>query len=345
MLYGLCDTRLPPLLPKAIIKASYKMCYACDRLGIVEDTSDTPEEHEDEGEEDQENQGPRLPRVQMASKAPREVTIVRPAPSHDGAPTFAAYSVLESRELDGDDDNAQRPPFGLTIYDTTPGADASRAAAMASLIFDRTMDERRRAENDPDRIEVVAFPLPDERGPSGSSFTENALSHRDRVDACIRHYERERVGRLAMVDAVEATSWFLPERVSDGWYTWGVIVIDRLEEHWADALDYPKNHPEARSPLVKEEDALSSQFGSFVRSYWQPRKEYWQRLEEPVTPERHVLVNPMKLELLGRGLGQSGLSGGVSSFYNHFLPDGILDRELEAARASQRDVNESRPNT
>lgn len=306
------------------------MCFTCDRLGISDDTPDTLDTCEDEDEsEDQANQGPRLPRVQMASKSPKEITIVRPAPSHDGAPTFAAYSILESTQhLDDHDDAAtiasQRPPFGLTVYDTTSGADASRAAAMARLIFDGTMIERKRADNDPDRIEVVAFPLCD---------LENARTDRERVDVCIRHYEKERDSRLAMVNAAQATSWFLPEQISNGWYTWGIIIIDRLEEHWADALGYLEDYPEARSSIINEEDALHSPFGSFVRVYWQPREEYWQLWEEPLTPERHVQVSRMKLELLGHGLGQEGLSGGVSSFYNHFLPDGILDRELDAARA------------
>ncbi|KAF6821959.1 hypothetical protein CPLU01_12292 [Colletotrichum plurivorum] len=288
------------------------MCFACQRLGILDEYPDTPDEREDEEEEEQEQTGhdAALPRVQLASKAPKEVTVVRPAPSHDGRAIFAAYSVLE--ETQHVDIAAHRPPFGLVIYDTTPGANPARAERMARVIFERTMKERRRAENDPDRIEVVASP--------------QTLTDRERARACIRHYEQERKSRLAMANAEDAKSWFLPEWLSDEWYAWGIIVIDRLQDRWEEALGYLEKHP-------KEEDALRSPYGSFMKLYWQPREEVWERWEEPVTPESLVHVNRMKLELLGRGLGAQVLSQGVSGFYEHFVRDGILDRELEAAGA------------
>ncbi|KUI69825.1 hypothetical protein VM1G_05053 [Cytospora mali] len=285
---------------------------------------------EDEEEEEQEGQGPRLPRVQGARKSPKKVTVVRSAPSHDGTPTFAAYDVLEhTQHLD---DTAQRPPFGLVIYDTTPDANPSRAERIARAVFDRTMTERRRSEGDPDRIEVVVFPL---RGADQSSTTstEPPLTDRERAEACTRHYEHERASRLAMPDPADAKSWFLPERIYDDWYAWGIIVIDRLEERWEGALNYLEDHPEEDSPIVTEDEAIRSPFGSFVKVYWQPREEVWERWGEPVTPESHVWLSRMKLERMGRGLGVEGLLQSVSGFYEHFVSEGILDRELAAARA------------
>ncbi|GKT41203.1 uncharacterized protein ColSpa_01384 [Colletotrichum spaethianum] len=257
----------------------------------------------------------------MATKAPREVTIVQPAPSHDGSSTFAAFFVLEtSRNPDAAD---QRPRFGLVIYDTATGANATRAGRLARVMFDRTMSERRRAENEPDRIEVVAL----------ITSTESALlTPRDRAEECIRHFEQERNNRLTIADLVDAKSWFLPERINDEWYAWGIIVIDRLEEQWEGALGYLEDHPNKDSHAVLEEDAFNSPFGSFIAVYWQPREEMWERCEEPVSPEARVWLNRMKLELVGRMLGAEGLSRSVSRFYGHFLPEGILDRELEATR-------------
>ncbi|KAF6813550.1 hypothetical protein CSOJ01_04572 [Colletotrichum sojae] len=303
------------------------MCFACQRLGVIDEYPDTPEELQDEEEEEQADPGDALSRVQLASKAPKEVTVVRPAPSHDGATIFAAYSVLEENQ--NIDAAAHRPPFGLVIYDTTPGANPARAERMARVISERTMTERRRAENDPDRIEVVAFPLSASTQPS----TGPAPTDRERTEACTRHYEQERKSRLAMADPEDAKSWFLPERLSDELYAWGIIVIDRLEDRWEEALGYLEKHPEEDSSFPRQGDALRSPYGSFMKVYWQPREEVWERWEEPVTPESRVHVNRMKLELLGRGLGAQVLSQGASGFYEHFVRDGILDRELEAARA------------
>ncbi|KUI52924.1 hypothetical protein VP1G_00445 [Cytospora mali] len=274
--------------------------------------------------------GPRFPRVQGASKSPPKVTVVRSAPSHDGTPIFAAYDVLKNTQ--NLDDDAQRPPFGLVIYDTTPDANPSRAERIARAVFDRTMTERRRSESDPDRIEVVVFPL---RGTAQSSMrsTESPFAGRERAEACIRHYEQERASRLAIPDPADAKSWFLPERIYDSWYAWGIIVVDRLEERWEEALNYLENHPEEDSPIVTEYEAIRSPFGNLMEVYWQPREEVWERWEEPVTRESRVWLIRMKLERLGRGLGVEVLLQSVNGFYEHFLSEGILDRELEAARA------------
>lgn len=268
----------------------------------------------------------------MATKAPRQVTVVQPAPSQDGSPTFASYSVLEtSRNPDAAD---QRPPFGLVIYDTATGANATRAERMARVTCDRTMTERRRAENDQDRIEVVALTPPCVAQRGTTSTESDLLTPGDRAEAGIRHFEQERNSRLAIADLADAKSWFPSERVDDGRYAWGIILIDRLKERWEEALGYLEDHPDedSHTSIVLEENALSSPFGSFVRVYWQPREEMWERWEEPVTPESRVWLNRMKLELLGRMPGAEGLLQSVSGFYGHFLPEGILDRDLEVAR-------------
>lgn len=305
------------------------MCFTCGRLGIPE-WPDSPEmdDHEDE-EEELQTQAAIFPRRPSARKSPRRVTVVQPAPSHDGTPIFAAHSVLEATLKPDADDGW--PPFGLIIYDTAPGANAARAERMARLIFDRTMDERRRPDGDPDRIEVIALGPPVAQ-PDTRSTGSYLPTPGDRAEACIRHFEKERNSRLALADLKDAKLFFLPERTVDHWYAWGIIVIDRLEERWEEALGYLEDHPEEDSHVIEEKDALTSRFGSFIEVRWQPREEMWEVWEEPVTPESRVHLSRMKLELIGHRLGIEGLLDGVNSFFTHFVPDGILDRELEAGR-------------
>ncbi|KAK1994434.1 hypothetical protein LX36DRAFT_727402 [Colletotrichum falcatum] len=62
-----------------------------------------------------------------------------------------------TRKLDPED---LWPLFPTVIYDTAPGVNATWAERLARVVFDRTMSERKRADNDPDRVEVVAFPMP-----------------------------------------------------------------------------------------------------------------------------------------------------------------------------------------
>ena len=47
-------------------------------------------------------------------KIPPQETVVEPAPSHDGAPCFTAYTINVY--------DTTRPQFALRIYDTTPEA-------------------------------------------------------------------------------------------------------------------------------------------------------------------------------------------------------------------------------
>ncbi|KAK1982728.1 hypothetical protein LZ30DRAFT_716553 [Colletotrichum cereale] len=153
-------------------------------------------------------------------------------------------------------------------------------------MFDRTMSERRRAEYDPGRIEVVAFT---------TSIESTPLTPRDRVEACVRHFEQERNSRLTIADLANAKSWFLPERINDEWYAWGIIVIDRLEERWEEALGYLEDHPDEDPNIILDEDAIGSPFGSSIVVYWQPREDIWERYEEPVTAESRVPLKRMKL--------------------------------------------------
>ncbi|KAJ0107729.1 hypothetical protein J7T55_010336 [Diaporthe amygdali] len=114
------------------------MCFACDRLGIPRLYEEWSDEQKNDDEEEEEASGPQLPYQQMASIAPKRMTVVESAPSHDDRPTFAAYSVHETTQPAVY--IAKPPPYDLLIYDVTPDANPSRAEKMALAIFERTQN-------------------------------------------------------------------------------------------------------------------------------------------------------------------------------------------------------------
>lgn len=135
------------------------MCHICDRLGIVIEVP-SPEHLKKEAAEEEQLERAREQKKEDEAReliaqgkplptAPRKVLIplrrklvVEPAPSHDGAPSFAAYQILvESRllgaDLHSEDGSSNSPPshdpqkhrakIGIRTYDTTANATADRA--------------------------------------------------------------------------------------------------------------------------------------------------------------------------------------------------------------------------
>lgn len=303
---------------------SRKMCFVCRRLGLSDDVNEgwSPDQAHDKEEEEVDVPQPQRPRRQMARRSPRRETVVETAPSHDNKPSFAAYSVLEGTEPA--DFMKQRAPYGLCVYDVTPDANPTRAEKMARSIFERTMAYRRSAENEEDRVEVVAAPLPSVGEPS-------VTAERELAEHCIRHFENERARRLVMGNAAMARSWYLPELLNDSWYNMGILIISRMTARWEEGLDWKDRHPEAESPVITRETAYSSRFGACLLVKWQPRESIWRAWDEPVTPESRVSVTAHSVEKL-RAAAQGLYGPGARMFYEHFVSDGILDMELAAAR-------------
>ncbi|KAF4854838.1 hypothetical protein CGCSCA4_v001447 [Colletotrichum siamense] len=260
-------------------------------------------------------------------------TIVQPAPSHDGAPTFAAYQVFEDTPEDLSPEDLEvavrplRPPFGIVVYDTTHTARPARSARLARAVFDRTFWYRRRPKHRPDRVEVVTLPLP-------QSFTDA-----ERAEACIRHHEEELRSRLLIHNVAEAVSWFLPGRIMESTYARRILAINRLEENdnddevdvasWEESIsneEYAIEHEACMHPEA-------SRSGSFLCIDWQPRKELWRsRTGRDYNPDMHKeMITPCYgFEMFGNICME--LVDAVEVFYNHFVPDGILDLELDKAR-------------
>lgn len=217
-------------------------------------SSPTPET-EDDREDEEQPQPQQLDRPARRKKLlPPPKTIVHTAPSHDGIPAFVAYSVPADTPEDADL-TPLRPAYAYVFYDTSPGApNPGRAEDLARSIFGGTNDNRSSCGL-PDRVEVFAMPLPP-LAESGSPYSAEdvgldlvlspesplyarlaARASRDPQDAqclqhaaaCIYHHEREVQNRLAIADMAEADSWYLPEGLSDAYYTRHIRVVDRLE--------------------------------------------------------------------------------------------------------------------
>lgn len=262
-------------------------------------------------------------------------TIVQPAPSHDGAPTFAAYQVFENtpEDLSPEDLEAAvrplRPPFGIVVYDTTHTARPTRSARLARAVFDHTFWYRRRPKHRPDWVEVVTLALP-------QSFTDA-----ERAEAYIGHHEEELRSRLLIPNVAEAVSWFLPGRIMESTYTRRILAINRLEENddddeveiasWEELIsneEYAIERAARRNPEA-------SRCGSFLCIDWQPRKELWlshRGLAYESDKDKEIRAPCYGFEVFGYVCME--LVDAIEVFYNHCVPDGVLDLELDKARRS-----------
>ncbi|UQC89908.1 uncharacterized protein CLUP02_15439 [Colletotrichum lupini] len=146
------------------------------------------ERAEEDEEEEEKEEKRRLPNK----------TSVQAAPSHDGAPIFAAYQIHDDTpESDVTALRALRPSLGFVVYDTTETARPTRSAQLASALFDHTKTKRTKIRYGADRIEVITLPL---------SIT------------------------LSLDQRAEAASWFLAERIMDRHFARRAFVIDRIKE-------------------------------------------------------------------------------------------------------------------
>ncbi|KAK1564176.1 uncharacterized protein LY79DRAFT_595302 [Colletotrichum navitas] len=168
------------------------------------------------------------------------------------------------------------------------------------------------------RFEIVTLPLP-------QSFSDD-----ERVDACIRHHEKEIQSRLPIADKAKATSRFLPERIVDRRYARRILVLNRFEANEDSNNDGKtwnggKMHPDA------------NRFGSYLDVEWQRRKKHdFVGLGPEYTP-RDVSFHSCGVEQFGSTLFEMFLP--AAPFYNHFVPDGVLNRQLLDTRRSLADVD------
>ncbi|KAF4873008.1 hypothetical protein CGCSCA1_v007933 [Colletotrichum siamense] len=253
-------------------------------------------------------------------------TVVHSTPSHDGAPTFAAYSIFEHTPENSETSvRPLRPPLGIAIYDTTQNARPARSARLARAIFDRTSRYRQFRDSRPDRIEVITLPL----SPS--------LTDAERAEICVRHHEKEVRSRMLMLNYGEAVSWFLPGPIMEWQYARKIFAVKRLDDNgdnevevaaWEESLNKAESDVEykaRRNPKASP--------GSFLTIKWQPRKDAWPfRLGSAFDPkrDREMVEYCYGLEALGHALMEVTVAN--STFYSHFVGEGVLDFLLKKAR-------------
>jgi hypothetical protein len=323
------------------------MCHVCERLGIdIELPSEEQlarEAAEDEAREEAEAkpvaQGKKPPSVGK-TPMPRTKVVVEPAPSHDGAPTYAAYEMqLALLAADPDspdgygnsppsqDAEKYRPPFGIRIYDTTTSATGDRAALLARRISELTYDQR--VSDDgfryKDRIEVVALPLPE------------ATAKKDRMARCMAYNDAEREARLPIADPALAASWFIVEDFDAYVTRKRVFVINDLQDSWEEALG-----------TCNDRCVVSrSTHGHFFNIAYDctsssDDEEIETGLEEPFVPGR-LCRGEDRLENLGANL-MDFRRGNINEFYvRHFIPEDVLEMELALARAEAAGIEVPRP--
>lgn len=143
--------------------------------------------------------------------------IVEKTPSHDGKPSFTAWTLTE-KTPDGQTppDETNRPKFSLQIYDTTTSAgDPEHISTLAKEIFETTGDRLNIGRESPDRVEIHGLPLPEE------------TSDASRIQQCLEHYEDEVKARY------DSRSDFLVHPTFDRFHWWRrVVVIAREEPVW-----------------------------------------------------------------------------------------------------------------
>ncbi|KAG7291423.1 hypothetical protein NEMBOFW57_001442 [Staphylotrichum longicolle] len=315
------------------------MCHVCDRLEI--DIELPSEEHlaKEAAEARLVAQGQKPPRPGK-TPLPRTKVVVEPAPSHDGAPTYAAYEMqlaLLAADPDSPDGYSNsppsqdaekyRPPFGIRIYDTTPRATGGRAALLARRISELTY--RQRVSDDyfryKDRIEVVALPLPE------------ATTRKDRMTRCVAHNDAEREARLLIADPALAASWFIVEDFDADFTRKRVFVINDLQDSWEEALStYDYQYADSRSPHGHFFDFAYDCTSS------SDNEEIERSLEEEPFVAGLRCRGEERLENLGTHLMY--FRDNVVEFYvSHFIPEGVLEMELALARAEAAGTQVPRP--
>ncbi|KAK2018576.1 hypothetical protein LZ32DRAFT_599499 [Colletotrichum eremochloae] len=303
------------------------MCQLCPRLWPSCFNSEGEEvERKSIYEEEEEGEEYRPPSPPSALK-----TVVQPAPSHDGAPTFAVYDVpIDTQETEAEL-RPVRPQFGIVVYDVTPTANPSRTAQLTPTLHIGC--------DSGERLEVVTLPL-------------QQCSDDERVEACIRHHEEEIRTRMLIDDKAEAASWFLPERIMDRRYARNILIINCFKDDSSDdavvaSLKEALTN-EDWSGSATYDDPNASPSGTCLYVTWRPRnRQPYTLTYEPDESNRRVL----KFTLLPHDFyGKSAevkfsshpleripslfmeMADAAQPFYNHFVPDGVLNRELLKAR-------------
>ncbi|KAK4149733.1 hypothetical protein C8A00DRAFT_18623 [Chaetomidium leptoderma] len=343
------------------------MCRVCQRLGIVIEGPPPglfAQEYAEQAYLEQKQleywaareDHPPAPRKHLRSQ-PTPKVVVEPAPSHDGAPTFAAWSIYPMHLDAADPDNTadgysdsppkqdpekHRPKFAMRVYDATETATAERTARLVRRVAELTRERRMSVSTEyahEDRIEVVALPLP------------ACMTAEERALKCVEHNKAERAARLGMEGdaAALAASWYLVVDDLDDSVPGStrnlrklMWVIHDLKDSWEEAL----RRAEGLGRWELEKLDQQGAHGHFLAvSYDVDRSWYDDEGDEDLDEDRprpEFFVQEYALEWLGEKFYQH-LEWNLKEFENHFVAKGVLEVELALARAAATGVEIPRP--
>ncbi|KAM3148412.1 hypothetical protein ABEW05_011367 [Botrytis cinerea] len=269
----------------------------------------------------------------MGMPAPRKLrieTITEEAPSYDSNPTITSYR----RQLEPN----PRPLYAHRVYDTTPDAAIpGRAAELAKILHEKTLDYRGGyGRDEPDRIEVVALPMPKD------------ATAEQRVKKCKAHH-------LAEVASREK-EWHLSRTFVHNGYQRAIVIIDQLREEWREAFDRPfemfgvlpsKRYLDWRwesnmLPNMNSPDWETNPYGTYLLAEWdlETIAELQRMLEEDGASIPEEDVSPHALVHLDKDL--RGLRRGIEQYYIEYAGQGLIEEEL-SLRASGGDWEHVKP--
>ncbi|KAM0145441.1 hypothetical protein ACHAQE_011276, partial [Botrytis cinerea] len=269
----------------------------------------------------------------MGMPAPRKLrieTITEEAPSYDSNPTITSYR----RQLEPN----PRPLYAHRVYDTTPDAAIpGRAAELAKILHEKTLDYRGGyGRDEPDRIEVVALPMPKD------------ATAEQRVKKCKAHH-------LAEVASREK-EWHLSKTFVHNGYQRAIVIIDQLREEWREAFDRPfemfgvlpsKRYLDWRwesnmLPNMNSPDWETNPYGTYLLAEWdlETIAELQRMLEEDGASIPEEDVSPHALVHLDKDL--RGLRRGIEQYYIEYAGQGLIEEEL-SLRASGGDWEHVKP--
>ncbi len=258
-------------------------------------------------------------------KIPPKEYVVEPAPSHDSAPCFAAYTI--------DIDDTSRPQFAICVYDTTPAAgNPDRTRDLALKIHRGTEEERLdRSSNGRDRIEVFGMPMPQD------------ASEEQRIEACMAHHTAELAARR------HHRGFYLPWTFDNLGWRHEIVILVRLGEGWEGVALYrprpktsweggcfipPENH------MSSSEDVRADPYGQLISVRWDLTELARKQMEELDDPLPEVAVTLRMMWELAYTL--EGCRDHISTF-QCFVHDGGLEKGLQGEAYDGRSARPGPP--
>ena len=270
----------------------------------------------------------------MARQIPLQIPVVEVAPSHDGAPTFTAYTT--------DENNSDRPLFALVVYVTTEQASQPDYVRDLSLQIHKGTERERRSRMirnyRRDRIEVVG--LPKKKKPDGNDDLNQSDSEEESDEACAARCQAHYLAEVAARTATGSVDFFLPPTFNPSSYTRQLLILRQLNPGWEVAALFREPAPppnefaahvdnfEGLDPFPSRKPPPQDVNGRVLRLFWAPTEAARQEYEEEDEDLPDPLVQRGLVEQLARYLAEGRE---FMDLLDCYVEEGRLDAALQAA--------------